>query len=62
MTEFLTKNADVAIVEIKEKLYERLASRRLFIDDEYGPIDLTEAAIFSEIRFLESLLDLIERS
>ena len=26
MTEFLTKNPDVALVEVKEKLYERLRS------------------------------------
>lgn len=62
MTKFLTKNADTALVEIKEKLYERLAILRPFIIDEYGPIDLTEAAIFNEIKFLEELLDLIERS
>lgn len=66
MTEFLTKNADVALVEIKEKLYERLYILRPYIQrmeiDDYGPLDFTEAAIASEVKFLEELLDLIERS
>lgn len=66
MTEFLTKNADTALVEIKEKLYERLAILKPFIEnmevDEYGPLDFENAAILNEIEFLEELLDLIERS
>ena len=33
MSEFLTKNADVALVEVKEKLYERLAILRPFIEN-----------------------------
>lgn len=28
MTEFLTKSADVALIEIKEKIYNRLAELR----------------------------------
>ena len=64
--EFLTKNADVALVEIKEKLYQRLSNLRPFIEDmeidEYGPLDFTEAAYYNEVKFLEELLDLIERS
>ena len=66
MTKFLTKNPDVALVEIKEKLYERLGKLRPFIAnmeiDEYGPLDFTEAAVYNEVKFLEELLDLIERS
>lgn len=66
MTEFLTKNADTAIVEIKEKLYERLSVLRPCIErmeiDDYGPLDFTEAAIAGEVKFIEELLDLIERS
>lgn len=66
MNEFLTKNPDVALVEIKEKLYARLANLRPFIQDmeidEYGPLDFTEAAYYNEVKFLEELLDLIERS
>ena len=66
MTEFLTKSPDVALVEIKEKLYQRLAILRPFIEnmeiDDYGPLDFTEAAYYNEVKFLEELLDLIERS
>ena len=66
MTEFLSKNADTAIIEIKEKLYARLAILRPFIQDmeidEYGPLDFTEAAYYNEVKFLEELLDIIERS
>ena len=49
MTEFLTKNADTALVEIKEKLYERMDILRTCLgralDPEYGmgyAADLTE--------------------
>jgi hypothetical protein len=66
MTEFLSKNADTAIIEIKEKLYARLANLRPYIQDmeidEYGPLDFTEAAYYNEMKFLEELLDIIERS
>lgn len=66
MSEFLTKSPDVALVEIKERLYDRLAILRPIIQrmeiDDYGPLDFTEAAIASEVKFLEGLLDLIERS
>jgi len=64
--EFLTKDSDVALVEIKEKLYGRLSILRPYIKnmqiDDYGPLDFTEAAIANEIKFLEELLDIIERS
>ena len=64
--EFLTKNADTALIEIKEKLYDRLTILRPYIErmevDDYGPLDFTEAAIANEIKFLEGLLDIIERS
>ena len=66
MTEFLPKDPAKALVEIKEKLYERLAILRPFIQnmeiDEYGPLDFTEAAYMNEVMFLEELLDIIERS
>lgn len=66
MTEFLPKDPSAALVEIKEKLYERLAILRPFIQnmeiDEYGPLDFTEAAYMNEVMFLEELLDIIERS
>lgn len=66
MMQFLTRDSDVALVEIKEKLYERLSVLRPYIErmeiDDYGPLDFTEAAIAGEVKFLEELLDMIERS
>jgi hypothetical protein len=69
MAEFLTKSADVALIEIKEKLYERMDILRTclgrVIDPEYGmgyAADLTERQMMNEIQFLENLLDIIERS
>jgi hypothetical protein len=66
MKEFLPKDPTKAIVEIKERLYKRLNILRPYIKDmqidEYGPLDFTEAAIANETKFLEELLDIIERS
>ena len=68
MTEFLTKNADVALTEIKEKLYNRLAEIRRVKHDfaQTSKIDpLWEGIVGQcgqEERFLVGLLDLIERS
>jgi hypothetical protein len=68
MTEFLTKNADVALIEIKEKLYERLAEIRRIKHDfaAQSRIDPVWEGIVgqcgSEERFLSKLLDTIERS
>ena len=66
MSEFLPKDPAQALVEVKEKLYNRLAILRPFIQnmeiDEYGPLDFTEAAYYNELVFLEDLLDIIERS
>ena len=66
MAEFLPKDPTKALIEVKEKLYARLAILRPFIQnmeiDEYGPLDFTEAAFLNEITFLEELLDIIERS
>lgn len=68
MTEFLTKNADTALVEIKEKLYERLAGIRKIKHDfaQTAKVDpLWEGIVGQcghEERFLVGLLDLIERS
>ena len=51
--EFLTKNADTALVEIKEKLYERLKFQREYLDDceqdEWGHIDFADCQVKSEI-------------
>ena len=68
MTEFLTKNADTALIEIKEKLYNRLADLRRIQHDfaKTARIDpLWEGIVGQcnkEERFLSELLDLIERS
>ena len=66
--EFLTKNADVALVEVKEKIYEQLGAVRRMKHDFAGHarIDPVWEGILTrcntEERFLSELLDLIERS
>ena len=66
--EFLTKNADTALVEIKEELYNRLADIRRIKHDfaQTAHIDPVWEGIVgqcgSEERFLSELLDKIERS
>ena len=64
--EFLTKNADTALVEIKEKLYERLEILRTCLkgreQDDWGYIDFMDNQMANEVQFLENLLDIIERS
>ena len=68
MTEFLTKNADTALIEIKEKLYNRLADLRKIKHDfaHTARIDPIWEGIVgqcgNEERFLVELLDVIERS
>lgn len=66
MGEFLPKDPAQVLIEVKEKMYGRLAILRPFIQnmeiDEYGPLDFTEAAYYNEVKFLEELLDIIERS
>lgn len=68
MNEFLTKNADTALIEIKEKLYERLAYIRQ-TQHEFREKSYTDpvwegiiAQCGSEERFLSKLLDIIDRS
>ena len=62
----LPKDPTQALIEVKEKMYNRLGILRSFIMnmeiDEYGPLDFTEAAYYNEVKFLEELLDIIERS
>jgi hypothetical protein len=66
--ETLTKSPDVALVEIKEKLYDRLANLRKIKHDfaHTARIDpLWEGIVgqcTNEEHFLVKLLDLIERS
>jgi hypothetical protein len=54
------------LLEVETKINDRLAILRPFIKnmeiDEYGPLDFTEAAYYSEVKFLEELLDIIKRS
>lgn len=62
MTEFLPKDPTKALVEVKEKLYDRMGVLRTCIGpfDEYG--DDIKNQMRNEISFLEELLDIIERS
>ena len=62
MTEFLPKDPTNALVEVKEKLYDRMDVLRSCIGphDEYG--DDVQNEMRNEISFLEELLDIIERS
>jgi hypothetical protein len=68
MTEFLTKNADVALVEVKEKLYERLSEVQRIQQDflvRSRQEELWRGVVgqcSKEEYFLKELLDLIERS
>ena len=67
MTDTLTKSPDVALVEIKEKLYERLANLRKIKHDfaHTAKIDPIWEGIVgqctNEEYFLTNLLALIER-
>lgn len=66
--EFLTKNADTALIEIKEKLYERLVELRRIQKDfliKSRQEDLWQGIVGQcgkEEQFLSELLDIIERS
>ena len=66
MVEFLTKDPTQALIEIKEKLYERLSTIRGWLEnsekDEYGYLDFADNQLDSEAIFLKNLLDIIERS
>lgn len=68
MTEFLTKNADIALVEVKEKLYERLSEVQRIQQDFLVRSRQEEiwrgvvGQCSKEEHFLKELLDLIERS
>jgi len=68
MTEFLSKNADEALVQVKENLYERLGGRHRDRDyltkmAEWGLVaGSMEQQMMNEIQFLEDLLEMLERS
>lgn len=65
-TEFLPKDPTQALIEIKEKLYERLSTIRGWLEnsekDEYGYLDFADNQLENEAIFLQNLLDIIERS
>ena len=61
MQEFLSKDPAKALVEVKEKLYERIDILRSCISSD-GPIDRLDHHFNNEVEFLTDVLDLIERS
>lgn len=61
MSEFLSKEPTRALTAVKEKLYDRLDALRSCVSKD-GPIDRLDHHFLNEIEFLESVLDLIERS
>ena len=61
MAEFLSKDPAKAVVDIKEKLYDRLDTLRSCVSKE-GPIDRLDHHFMNEIEFLQNIIDIIERS
>lgn len=65
-TDFLPKDPTQALVEVKEKLYERLSTIRGYLEnsekDEWGYLDFADNQLDSEAIFLQNLLDICERS
>ena len=61
MLDFLPKDPEKAVIDIKEKLYDRLSVLRSCISKD-GPIDRLDHHFLNEINFLEDVLDVIERS
>ena len=61
MQEFLPKDPEQAVVEIKEKLYDRLGVLRSCLSKD-GPIDRLDHHFQNEVNFLEDVLNVIERS
>jgi hypothetical protein len=61
MTEFLSQDPGKALIEVKEKLYERIDILRSCIHPD-GPIDRLDHHFNNEVEFLTDVLDLIERS
>ena len=65
MNEFLSKNPQKALDEVKQMLYDRLESRKIYaaqdpLKDQYYK-GLQKVAL-SEVEFLKNLLDMLERS
>jgi hypothetical protein len=63
--EFLSKDPEKALMQVKETLYGRLEVLRTCISgagkDEYGYIDDYDRAMGNEMDFIQGLLDQIER-
>ena len=59
MSDLLSKDPVKALVEVKEKLYERINILRSCIHPE-GPIDRLDHHFNNEVEFLTDVLDLIE--
>jgi hypothetical protein len=61
MSDLLSKDPTRALIEVKEKLYERINILRSCIHPE-GPIDRLDHHFNNEVEFLSDVLNLIERS
>jgi hypothetical protein len=61
MTEFLSKDPQKALDELKEILYERMEDLKETIEF-LAVIDADELTMYEELRFLQNLLDMMERS
>lgn len=65
-TEFLSKDYEKALLEIKEELYDRLKEVRRTLDVKVDPDDAfnlgIDCAKFNEAQWLSVILDKIERS
>ena len=59
MSDLLSKDPVKALVEVKEKLYERINILRSCIHPE-GPIDRLDHHFNNEVEFLSDVLNLIE--
>lgn len=65
--EFLPKDPTKALVEVKEKLYQRWSENKDTLEsvkdfDNYDVWNFAIKAIKNENKFLENLIDMIERS
>ena len=65
-TDFFPKDPTQALIEVKEKLYERLSRLRGYLKnadkDDYGYLDFGDCQMDNEVIFLQNLLDIIEKS
>lgn len=63
--EFLHKDPEKALMQVKEKLYERMAVLNICTKgapkDDYGYVEEYDRAMANELDFIQNLLDQIER-